>query len=116
MEYRPSQPFSTPLILLIPTFTKSGGVRTKTLPDISEGIMFYGTFKTYGGTEHDVNGVYAIEDTANVETWYNPQITSECVIAVASTGEKYEILGTPENINMRNQFLKFKVKRIKGGA
>ena len=26
----------------------------------------------------------------------------------------YEIIGVPENINMHNQFLKFKVKRYKG--
>ena len=28
----------------------------------------------------------------------------------------YEILGTPENIEQRNMFLKFKVRRVKGGS
>ena len=78
--------------------------------------MFFGSFKTYGGTEKNVNGVYSIEDTANIETWYKPDIKANCRIAVANTEAIYDILGEPENINMRNQFLKFKVKRVKGGA
>lgn len=114
--YRPSLPFSVPLLLLIPTYTTVNGVRKKTYPAIENGILFYGTFKTYGGTERDVNGVYAIEDTANIETWYTPEITSGCRIAIANTNAVYDVLGEPENIDMRNQFLKFKVSRVKGGA
>jgi hypothetical protein len=33
-----------------------------------------------------------------------------------SDGAVFDILGEPENIEMRNQFLKFKVRRVKGGA
>ena len=32
------------------------------------------------------------------------------------TGKVYEILGEVENIDMRNQFAKFKVRAVKGGA
>lgn len=115
-EYRPSLPFSTPLMLLIPTYTTVSGVRKKTFPAVENGILFYGSFKTYGGTERDVNRVYSIEDTADIETWFRPDITSGCRVAVAGTNAVYEILGEPENINLRNQFLKFKVSRVKGGA
>ena len=31
-------------------------------------------------------------------------------------GKDYEVLGTPENINMANTYLKVKVKAVKGGA
>ena len=115
-NYRPSLPFATALIVLIPTYSKVGGVRTKVLPDLKDGIKIFGTFKTYGGTEKTVDGLYSISDTAVIETWYRPDITSDCVIAVAGTDAKYEILNEPENIERRNQFLKFKVQRIKGGA
>lgn len=115
-SYRPSLPFSVPLVLLIPTYTKVSGVKKKTFPAITDGIQFFGTFKTYGGTEHDVNGVYSVEDTANIETWYRPDITSGCRIAIAGTNAVYDVLGEPENIDMRNQYLKFKVSRVKGGA
>ena len=114
--FKPSAVFSVPLILLIPSYSKSGGVETKTFPDLEEGILFYGNFKTYGGTERDVNGIFSIMDTAIIETWYSPDIQSNCRIAVPETGAIYEILGEPENINLRNQYLRFKVKRFKGGA
>lgn len=116
INYRPSAPFSVPLLLLIPTYTKSGGVRVKSFPANADGILIYGTFKTYGGTDQNVNGVYSVLDTADVETWYRPDITSDCILALADTGARYEILGEPENIDRRNQFLKIKVQRVKGGA
>lgn len=104
-----------PLFLLTPIYKNELGVEVKEYPSLENGILFYGSFKTYGGTERNVNGVFSIEDTANVETWFRPDITSECRIARAD-GAIYEIIGEPENINMRNQFLKFKVKRVKGKA
>lgn len=113
-EYKPSAPFAVPLIVYKPTYTKSGGVRVKEYP--KTGFQIFATFKTYGGTETNVNGVYSIIDTADVETWYRPDITSDCLIELADTGAKYEIFGEPENIDRRNRFLKFKVQRYKGGA
>lgn len=115
-NYRPALPFSVPLLLLTPTYTKVNGVRTKTV-DVASGVLIYGTFKTYGGTDQVVDGVYSVIDTAEIETWFRPDITSECQIALADDpGARYEIMGEPENINRRNQFLKLKVKRVKGGA
>ena len=109
-----------PLILITPTKKSISGVVKKTYPTIEEALkdttnIFFGSFKSYGGTERDVNGVYSIEDTANIETWYRPDIKSDCRIGL-ETGEIYDILGEPEDINKRHQFLKFKIKRVKGGA
>lgn len=115
-----------PLILLVPTYKNISGVNKKTYQTIKEALdvkdendnsvnLFFGSFKTYGGTEKNVNGVYSIEDTANIETWYRPDIKANCRIAL-ETGEIYDILGEPEDINKRHQFLKFKVRRVKGGA
>lgn len=120
-NYRPSLNNMIPLILLIPTYTNVSGVNKKTFPTIEQALedgynLFYGSFKTYGGTEQTVNGIYSILDTANIDTWYRPDITSECRVARANDGAIFEIINEPENINMRNQFLKFKVRRIKGGA
>lgn len=122
-NYRPQLDNTIPLVLLKPQINNSYGVNKKTYPTIEEALndetyqaLFFGNFKTYGGTEREVNGVYSIEDTANIETWFRPDITSDCRIAVANGGAIYEIIGEPENVNMRNQFLKFKVKRVKGGA
>lgn len=113
-EFKPSFPFSTAVELLIPTYVNKKGSQTKVFP--SEGIQINCSWKTYGGTETTTNDVYTIVDTANVETWYRPDIKSDCRLKVIETGDVYEILGKPENVDMRNQFLKFKVRGIQGGA
>ena len=111
--YTPNTPFSTPLFLLKPTYSTSYGVETKTFPECGE--LFYGTFRTFGGTERETNGVYVVEDTATIETWYRPDIRSDCRVKTQD-GTEYEIIGTPENIEMRNQYLVFKVRRYEGGV
>lgn len=115
-QFKLTAPLNVPLMLLIPTYSDSLGVESKTFPAVSDGILIYGSFRTFGGTEREVNGLYSVENTATIETWYRPDIKSDCRIGVPQTGEIYEILGEPENINMRNQFLKFKVMQVKGGA
>lgn len=76
--------------------------------------LIYCSFKTYGGTEKDANGRYVIYDTANVVTWFRPDIQSDCRLKRMSDGALFEILNEPENIEMKNQYVKFKVQRIKG--
>lgn len=120
-SYQPSLPFTVSFVLLVPTATKVSGVLKKTFPTMAQALLnsnniFNGSFKTYGGTERDVNGVYSIEDTANVETWYRPDIKSDCRVARASDGAIFEIINEPEDIYQRHQFLVFKLRRIKGGA
>lgn len=115
-SYKPAAPFNVPLILLQPTCSNKLGAQKKTFPPVSEGKLFYGSFKTFGGTERDVNGVFSLENTAVIDTWYRPDIKSDCHIVVRTTGVEYEIIGEPENINMQNQYLKFKVIGVKGGA
>ena len=114
--YRPLSPFDTALILLVPTFTEVQGKPQKQYPALTDGIVFNGSFKTYGGTVQSVNGVISIEDTAQIEAWFRPEIKSGCRVVVANTGATYDIVGEPENINNRNQFIKMTVKRTKGGA
>ena len=45
-----------------------------------------------------------------------PISKADCHIVVRSTGVEYEIMGEPENINMQNQYMRFKVIGVKGGA
>lgn len=112
--FKPSFPFTATLMILKPIYVTAKGVTTKTYGDT--GDIINASFKTYGGTETTENDVYSILHTAQVETWYRPDITSDCRIKLISTGEIFEIIGKPENINMRNQFMKFKVECVEGGA
>ena len=113
-DFKPAFPYSTAIELLIPTYSTVKGTKVKTDP--AQGIRLNCSFKTYGGTESLVNGVLSIIDTANVETWYRSDIQTQCRIKVLQTGQIYEIINVPENIDMRNQFVKFRVQAVKGGA
>lgn len=113
-DYKPSTPFTAPIKLLVPSYETIKGVPKKTYP--KDGELIWCSFKTYGGTERNVNDIYSIEDTASVETFYRPDIKSDCRIMLAETGATYEIINEPEDINLRHKYCKFKVKRIKGGA
>lgn len=112
--YKPSAPFNVAMYLLTPTVTRVAGVTKKTFSTPENSLLFNGSFRTFGGTERVNNDVLTIEDTATIDTWYDPAFKADCRIQLAETGEQYEILGTPENINMRNQYIKIRVRKVGG--
>jgi hypothetical protein len=103
--------------LLKPTTTMVKGVAKKVFPDPSkvEGV-FFGSFRTFGGTEQFSNEVYTILATATVDTWFNPEIKADCQIYLCDTGETYQIISQPENIDVRHQYMQFKVEKVGGKA
>ena len=113
-EFKPDLPYTVPAEILTPTYTISKGVKKKVYPESGERINV--SFKTYGGTESESNGAYTVLDTANVETWYRPDVTAECAIKLLDDGSIYEIIGRPEDVNRRHQWLRFRVQATKGGA
>ena len=114
-RFNPNAPFDVAFKVLKPTETKAKGVTKKTFPTPAsvEQISFC-SFKTYGGTEGWANDVYTVMDTAHVTTWFDPGITSECEIYLCETGETWEVISRPENIDMRHQFMQFKVQKTGG--
>ena len=96
-----------------PTVTTYNGVRTKTFAVSGETIFV--NWKSRGGTESTVNGVVSILDTAIVTTWYRSDITSGSRLKLAD-GRIYDVISEPENIEMQNRFVQFKVQRAKGGV
>ena len=119
MAYKPHTPYNVPFFLQVPTVSIVKGIPTKTYTESA--TPRFCSFRTFGGTENTENELYTVIDTATVETWYDPAITAACRIRVAptdgtGTGKVYEILGSPENIEMRNQYAVFKVRAITGGA
>ena len=114
--YRPNEAaqMTTPFRLQQPVNAVSYGVNTRGWKDVNGVVM--ANMKTYGGTEKIESGVLSVEDTAQIVCWYRPDITGACRLVRLTDNAAFEILGEPENIEMRNQFLKFKVRRIKGGA
>lgn len=99
--------------LLIPTATRYNGVNRYSYP--ADGDLVYVSWKSYGGTESIVDGVYSVIDTASLTMRYRPDVKSACRILRAD-GVIYEIKGEPENVDLANQWLICKVERVKGGA
>lgn len=112
-RYVPVMPFSVAMKLLIPTTTKVKGVEKRTYPspaDVSQ--TFNGSFRTFGGSEGFENDIYTVVDTATIDCWYDPNIKSDCRVYVCDTGRTYEVLGSPEDINMRHQYMRIRVRAI----
>ena len=110
-EYKPQLPFNVPAKLLKKSMQKVNGVNQ---PTFTESRMFYCAAKSYGGTEKVVNGVYVIEDTWQIDTWFNPDFAKGDRIRFLDDNTEFEILASPENINRRGQYMRFKVSRIGG--
>lgn len=113
-NYKPSAPFNVPMKLLVPTETVVTGTTKKVFSDPETSEMFFASFRTFGGTENVQNGVYTMINTAVINTWYRPDIKANCRIYICETGQQYEIFSDPEDIDMRHQYLQFKVRKIGG--
>lgn len=116
MSYKPRNinELRTAVKLLKPTATsKVNGVPRYTYP--TDGDIIFVNWKTYGGTEQTVNGVYSILDTADITTRYRPDIKSNCRL-LREDGAIYKIISEPENTDLNNKYCEFKVERVKGGA
>lgn len=110
-QYQPQTPFTVPAMLLKRTLTKINGVNQESF---EEKTMFSCAAKSYGGTEKVVNGVYVIEDTWQIDAWFNPDFAKGDRVRFLDDNTEYEILASPENINRRGQYMRFKVSRIGG--
>ena len=113
-NYRPSAPFSVPMKLLVPVTTSEYGVAKKTFSAPEESELFFGSFRTFGGTEGIKDDIYTIVNTAVIDTWYRPDIKADCQIYLCETGQVYDIISDPEDIGFRHQYLQFKVQRMGG--
>ena len=113
-NYKPSAPFSVAMKLLVPTETDPYGTAKKTYSAPATSSQFFGSFRTFGGSENTVDGVYTLVNTAVIDTWYRPDIKADCRIYMCDTGEVYDIISDPEDIDRRHQYMQFKVKKVGG--
>ena len=115
-SYKPAAPFNVAMKILVPTGERVQGALKKTFSAPNDSDQFNGSFRSFGGTENIEDGVYTVVDTAVIETWYRPDIKADCQIYVCETGQIYDIVATPEDIQMRHQYLRIKVKKAGGKA
>lgn len=110
-QYMPQVPFNVPCEWLQRSIKKVNGANQ---PTFTKKTLFYCSAKSYGGTEKTINGVYVIEDTWQIDTWFNPDFNKGDRIRFLDDNSEFEILASPENINRRGQYMRFKVTRIGG--
>lgn len=110
-QYQPNVPFSVPARLLKRKTEKINGIIQESFV---EDMSFSCSAKSYGGTEKEINGVWVIEDTWTIDTWYHPKFEKGDRIKFLDTEREYEIIASPENINRRGQYMRFKVAAIGG--
>lgn len=113
-EFKPDAAFTTAMYVYPVTTETTKGSTKKVL---SDPFMIYVDCASFGGTEVTKNDLLMVEDTWQITTWYHPDITADCIVAFAdNTDVQYEILGTPEDIRRRHQYMKFKIRRRGGIA
>lgn len=109
-------PFNVAMRLMVPETSKIKGTTTKKFPEPKDCPIIFGSLRTFGGSESTENGIYTVYDTGTIDTWYRPDIKSDCRIQICDTGDVYEIVSSPEDIGMRHQYMQVKVKKIGGKA
>ena len=112
--YFAAVPFTKPFKIQTPTVTTVKGVPVKTFKDSD--AVYFGTFKTFLGTESVKDGLYSVIDTGTLETWFTPELKASCRVHFMDDGTVYEVAGTPEDIRSRGQYMKVRLKGLQGGA
>lgn len=111
-EYTPNLPFDVPALHLKKSSKKVNGVNQEIFTEAKE--PFFCSAKSYGGTEKQVNGVTVIEDTWWIDAFFDPAFGKGDRIRFLDDNTEFEVLASPENINRRGQYMRFKVVRIGG--
>lgn len=114
--FKPSAPFNVAMKLLVPITTQSYGAGKKSYSAPEDSELFYGSFRTFGGTENLRDDVYTIINTGVVDTWYRPDIKADCQIFICENEQIYDIVSDPEDIDFRHQYMQFKVRKVGGKA
>lgn len=110
--YKANLPYKVKAQWLVPVMTKVNGVNKISY---SDGEFFGCHMKTYGGREQTVNDVYNIIEQWTVETYYDPRVNGQYRIRLLHDNSVWELLNSPENVEMSNKFMLMKIERVKNG-
>lgn len=75
-----------------------------------------GKFKQKGTAETNANGLTLINEKTTFTTWFkhNNPFASADILTIG--GVDYEIMGKPENVEMRNRYVILTLEAVSGGA
>lgn len=104
----------TPCHILKCEYVNKLGKITKTYTELEETVFI--AFSDFQGTEVKKDDVYSVLETATICSPFIPDLTSGDCIKLLENEKVYQIINSPENWNMQNAFLLFKVERLQGGV
>ena len=73
-----------------------------------------GMFKQKGTAETNANGVTIINEKTTFITWYKADFAAADILTIG--GVDFEIVGNPENVEMRSRYSVLTLERVSGGA
>lgn len=73
-----------------------------------------GLFKLKGTSEINANGVLVVNDKTSFITWWKTDLASGDILNIR--GVDYQIIGTPENVELRGRYAIINLEKIGGGA
>lgn len=104
--------YKTPCKLyIVVDYEKVNGNR-KPIYEEAQDAELMANVKSFGGTEINENGRIKILDTIEVKCNYRPDIKYRSRIERLDTGEMYEIISKPENIDGAYTELYFKCEAV----
>ncbi len=111
--YKPAniREFITPALHKKPTYSEVNGRSFKTFDVVGS---LRGKFKLKGTSEKNANGLTVVNTTTTYTTWYKSDLAAKDILNIG--GVDYEIIGEPENVEMRGRYTILNLERIGGGA
>lgn len=108
-----SRMYTPARVLKCETVNKKGMVSKVYTPEDTGRFIAFSNFQ---GTEKIIDGVLVVENTAVICSPYIKGLQVSDRIRLEDSGSEWDIITPPENWNMQNLFLIFKVRRVESGA
>ena len=89
-------------------------VKGRTIKTYTEVGTVRGKFKQKGTAETQANGLTVINEKSTFTTWFKVDFEAKDILTI--NGVDFEIIGTPENVEMRSRYSVLTLERIGGGA
>lgn len=89
-------------------------VNGRTMKSVVSIATLRGKFKQKSTSEGIVNGVRAVTESTTYTTWWKDDFKAGDILSI--NGIDYQVIGNPENVEMRSRYAVLTLSRVKGGA
>lgn len=96
--------------------TTSKTVNNRTTKKLVEVGTVRGKFKQKGTAETNANGLTVINEKTTFTTWFKKTNPFAAADILTIGGVDYQIIGKPENVEMRSRYVIITLEDISGGA